>query len=419
MATVLIPQNSWQLRPLAEMLSYPRSGYSIICDDESAVGLELGLLKLSAVVDGRLNTRENKRVPASEHSKLKSPLRKGTILVSRSNTPDLVGAIAFVEQDHPNLFLPDLLWECSVKDESVFDARWLAYALDSPHYRVQIRARASGTSPSMKKLTKPALLSMQVYCPDFEEQRRIVAVLSTWDREIEEAERLLVLKEQRKRALMQQLLTGKRRFPEFTVRWRKFSLSDLFEPVYRTATSEVDAVLSISSRKGFERQEKKYSKVIAGKNLENYILLQRGEFAYNKGNSKTYPQGCIFRLDDYAEAAVPNVYFNFRIKDSAQTDSDFFRSYFEAGLLNMGLRGLINTGIRNNGLLNIYEPGFYALTVRCPDVTEQRRIAAVLNTCDAELRHLRDEVAALKQQKKGLMQKLLTGQVRVPNRLDN
>lgn len=266
----------------------------------------------------------------------------------------------------------------------------------------------------MPNLNTEILGQLPLRVPEGQEQRRIMAVLSTWDRGIEEAERLLAFKEQRKRALMQQLLTGKRRFPEFKGRWRKFSMSDLFEPVYRTATGEVDAVLSISSRKGFERQEKKYSKVIAGKNLENYILLQRGEFAYNKGNSKTYPQGCIFRLDDYAEAAVPNVYFNFRIKDPAATNSDFFRSYFEAGLLNMGLRGLINTGIRNNGLLNIYEPDFYALTVRCPDMTEQRRIAAVLNACDDELRHLRAQVAALKQQKKGLMQKLLTGQVRVP-----
>ena len=266
------------------------------------------------------------------------------------------------------------------------------------------------------RLPSDILASFPIPAPPLDEQRRIVAVLSTWDRGIGEAERLLVLKEQRKRALMQQLLTGKRRFPEFKGRWRKFSMSDLFEPVYRTATGAVEAVLSISSKKGFERQEKKYSKVIAGKNLENYVILQRGEFAYNKGNSKTYPQGCIFRLDDYAEAAVPNVYFNFRIKDLSQTDSDFFRSYFEAGLLNMGLRGLINTGIRNNGLLNIYEPDFYALTVKCPDVTEQRRIAAVLNTCDDELRHLRAQVAVLKQQKKGLMQKLLTGQVRVPTR---
>lgn len=292
------------------------------------------------------------------------------------------------------------------------DASYIGAFISLPQSHRWLVSNAVGQT--MPNLNTEILGQLPLRVPEGQEQRRIMAVLSTWDRGIEEAERLLAFKEQRKRALMQQLLTGKRRFPEFKGRWRKFSMSDLFEPVYRTATGEVDAVLSISSRKGFERQEKKYSKVIAGKNLENYILLQRGEFAYNKGNSKTYPQGCIFRLDDYAEAAVPNVYFNFRIKDPAATNSDFFRSYFEAGLLNMGLRGLINTGIRNNGLLNIYEPDFYALTVRCPDMTEQRRIAAVLNACDDELRHLRAQVAALKQQKKGLMQKLLTGQVRVP-----
>jgi type I restriction enzyme S subunit len=95
------------------------------------------------------------------------------------------------------------------------------------------------------------------------------------------------------------------------------------------------------------------------------------------------------------------------------------RYVFEAGLLNRSLCRVINTGVRNNGLLNLYERDFYAVKVAYPKIEEQQRIAAVLRTCDDELDHLTAQLDALKQQKKGLMQKLLTGEVRVPEAKEN
>lgn len=368
-------------------------------------------LRVANIFDGYIDTSDVLQMLFTDNEFERYRLEPGDILLNEGQSLELVGRCAMYNG------VPQ---ECCFQNTLV---RFRANASVDPPYMLNLfrHLQQSGKfeviasqTTSIAHLGVSRFAGMKVLVPSKSEQRAIDRVLALWDRAIKHAERLLVLHERRKRTLMQQLLTGKRRFREFTARWRTFCLSDLFEPVYRTATNNIDAVLSISSRKGFERQEKKFSKIIAGKNLENYVLLRRGEFAYNKGNSKTYPQGCVFRLDDYSEAAVPNVYFCFGIKNDSATDSDFFGFAFEAGLLNSGLRGLINTGVRNNGLLNIYEPDFYALTLRCPNIAEQRRIAAVLNTCDAELRHLRAQVDALKLQKKGLMQRLLTGEVRVP-----
>jgi type I restriction enzyme S subunit len=298
----------------------------------------------------------------------------------------------------------------TVRESERVDSTWLGYILAAPSTRVKISARATGTGAGMKNISKEALLRIEIDLPSFEAQKAMVRILSAWDPAIEQTERLIAAKRRCKQALMQQLLTGKRRY---NGSWRKMRLREVFEPVYRRVTPNVGAVLSISSRKGFERQEDKFSKVIAGKNLDNYVLLQKGEFAYNKGNSKTYPQGCVFRLDDHGEAAVPNVYFCFATRDDTQADSGFYSQYFQAGLLNEGLRGLINTGVRNNGLLNIYEDDFYELSILLPPIEEQRKIAGLLWCCDREIEAFCRKLDALKAQKKGLMRQLLAGEVQL------
>ena len=296
-------------------------------------------------------------------------------------------------------------------NKKILSPDFLSLHMNSPLGEAEINRLQVGAGKS--NLNTRHLESYRISLPPISEQVKIAAIMSSWDRATEQTELLIAAKRWRKQALMQQLLTGKRRFPRCNRKWREMRLRDVFEPVYRSVTPNVEAVLSISSRKGFERQEDKFSKVIAGKNLDNYVLLCKGEFAYNKGNSKTYPQGCVFRLDDYEEAAVPNVYFCFGIRDAAQADPEFYRQYFEAGLLNEGLRGLINTGVRNNGLLNVYEGNFYELCVMLPPIGEQRRISDLLSCCDREIGSLCQKLHALKEQKRGLMQQLLTGKVGV------
>ena len=188
--------------------------------------------------------------------------------------------------------------------------------------------------------------------------------------------------------------------------WQTLSLDKLVSPLKQKAGSKKYPVLSITAGLGFVSQADKFGKEIAGAQYVHYTVLSNGDFAYNKGNSKTYPQGCIYRLDNYDQAAVPNVFNSFRFA-SAEANIDFYKYLFEHGYLNRQLYRYINSGVRNDGLLNLYDDDFYSCEVPLPPLHEQRKIAEILGCCDEVIRLKKALIAEKKKQKKALMQKLL------------
>ena len=297
-------------------------------------------------------------------------------------------------------------------------SRYLYYYLT--FYYHKIRSFSQGSN--QLNLSSDLVGAFPVSIPSVTEQDKIVEILSTWDTAISQTRDLLAAKQRRKKALMQLLLTGKTRMPgfgkptqdktELAEGWKWLPLSEVFSRVTRTATEAPADVLSITATVGFVHQKDKFSKVIAGNNLKNYVLLKRGEFAYNKGNSKSYPQGCIYRLEEYQQAAVPNVYFCFTSKSDSAV-GDFYKYYFESGLLNGQLARVINTGVRNDGLLNLNPNDFFKVKILLPPKKEQIAIADILSTATNETIYQKDLLARLEQQKRGLMQKLLTGEIPV------
>ena len=171
-------------------------------------------------------------------------------------------------------------------------------------------------------------------------------------------------------------------------------------------------LLTISSASGFVRQEDKYSRYMAGESAKTYTLLKRGEFAYNKGNSLRYEFGCVYPLQGYDAALVPSIYVSFRLREGVSPT--YLQHVFAADYLKPQLRALVKTGVRNNGLLNIRPDEFMGTSVPLPPLAVQQRIAAVLDEARDEIRLLARKLEALREQKRGLMQKLLTGKWRVP-----
>ena len=184
------------------------------------------------------------------------------------------------------------------------------------------------------------------------------------------------------------------------------SLQSLVSKVSQSAGENKYPVLSITAGVGFVKQAEKFGKEIAGTQYVHYTVLKKGDFSYNKGNSKTSPQGCIYRQDDEEYAAVPNVFNSFHFT-SPDCDTTYYKYLFESGYLNRQLCRLINSGVRNDGLLNIYDEDFYGCTVPCPPLEEQKRIAEILECCDKVIRLKLELIEEKKKQKKSLMQKLL------------
>jgi len=297
------------------------------------------------------------------------------------------------------------------KEDSQINKIFLRLILSSDEINSQFTNQSNGSS--QKFISLGFIRNIRIPLPPFAEQKKIAEILSTWDKSIETTEKLIAAKQKLKKSLMQRLLTGSQRFPEFHGQeWKEVRLKDVFSEIRNINDGgDSHSVMTISARRGLISQQDKFNRVIAGDSLKKYTQLKRGDFAYNKGNSKTYEMGCIYQLESKESALVPFVYICF--SPSEKVFSGFYKHWFLAHHLDRQLKKIITSGARGDGLLNVNSEDFFKLKITLPPLEEQKKIAAVLNSCDAEINVLQTKLAALRQQKRGLMQKLLTGRVRV------
>lgn len=273
--------------------------------------------------------------------------------------------------------------------------------------------RELGNAGTQKNLNGGIIKGLDVPVPPYGEQRRIAQILATWDQAIATAERLLANSQRCTNDLMASMLSGHRRFPGFTDKWRYVDLDTVFERVKRKNSTQNTNVLTISGEHGLISQRDYFNKSVASANLSGYTLLHRYDFAYNKSYSAGYPMGAIKPLLAYDAGVVSSLYLCFKLRDDVDADFDFFRHYFEAGLLNQEIEGIAQEGARNHGLLNVSVTDFFKLQLHIPTALEQRRIAEVINVARVEEARLQAQVQALRQEKAALMSQLLTGQRRV------
>ena len=187
------------------------------------------------------------------------------------------------------------------------------------------------------------------------------------------------------------------------VEWDRYKLSDISDELTEKAGNNPYETLSISAGVGFVNQANKFGKELSGKQYEKYIVLHKGDFSYNKGNSKKYPQGCIYQLKDRDEAAVPNVFESFRLNKGI---NDYYEQLFVSGFLNRQLFAKINHGVRDDGLLNLKGEDFYSCYVPFPPLPEQQKIAEILSTQDKLIELQEKKIEQLKKLKKAYLQKM-------------
>ena len=255
--------------------------------------------------------------------------------------------------------------------------------------------------------------SMQLPIPPLEEQKKIAEILSTWDEAIEKQSKLIEKLELRKRGIMQRLLTGRTRLPGFTTPWQKMKLGEICKRVIRRNSENNTNVMTISAQQGFVSQTDFFNKSIASETLDNYYLIQRDEFCYNKSYSNGYPMGAIKRLKEIEKAVVTTLYICFSIINEQKLNIDFFEQFCENGGLNQRLMKVANEGGRAHGLLNVTSSDFFNLSFKLPDIKEQKAIANILIAINEEINIQHKKLETLRTQKRGLMQQLLTGKKRV------
>jgi len=361
----------------------------------------------------RADLNSASKIPESKANDLKKHrLMKGDLLFSRRGD---VARFALIDENSEGAICGTGCLKA--RPNKQHSPEFLAYFLQKSSVKKWLEQNAVGqTMPNMNTeiLSELPLISASSRA----EEEKIAQILSTWDKAITTTEKLIEAARQQKKALMQQLLTGKKRLlsddgVRFSGEWKRVKLSALFDRVTTKNAGQSTNVLTISGQHGLIRQEDFFKKTVASETLDNYFLLKKGQFAYNKSYSNGYPMGAIKRLNRYDYGVVTTLYICFEIADPSRADSDYFEHFYESGLLNNGLSKIAHEGGRAHGLMNVKTADFFSLKVAIPSLKEQKKIAAVLTAADREIEVLQQKLDFLKQEKKALMQQLLTGKRRV------
>jgi type I restriction enzyme S subunit len=245
---------------------------------------------------------------------------------------------------------------------------------------------------------------MHVPCPPLPEQRKIANILTTWDEALTQLDALIEAQERRKKALMQQLLTGKKRLPGFRSKWKKVALGEVAENVAdqnmgRMGTSSLYGVTKADGVVPMRDHVK-------GESFDRCKTVETDWFAYNPMRINI---GSIARWQGQETVMVSGDYVVFRCHPDR-----LLPAYLDQLRQSWMWQSFVTRGGNGSVRIRIYFSDLAEFPFPCPPIEEQRQIAALLDTADQQLALLRTQRTALDQQKRGLMQRLLTGKLRVP-----
>lgn len=282
------------------------------------------------------------------------------------------------------------------------------------------------TSATINQITSKDLDLLQIPFPKIQEQEKIAEILSAWDVGIETLEKLIEQKEILHKALMKNLLMGKKRLSEFCknieykrtkfgpipVDWQLKPLKLLFDKRMQKYSGNTEHnIFTNSATKGVVLQNEYFDRsIVTEENASNYYIVGENDFMYNPRISQSAPAGPINRNKLGITGIASPLYTIFKAKHD--TIVDFYEQYFSSNLWNNSMFMVANQGARHDRL-NITNNDFMNMPLPYPPLKEQKKIANVLIESYKEIQILNSKLEKLKEQKKGLMQKLLTGQIRV------
>ena len=193
----------WEQRKLGEVVRNLSTGKSVNSLDEQGSEGEICVLKTSCVSANSFDPTERKQVVESERDLARCPVEKGTLVVSRMNTPDLVGSCGYCAADMGNLFLPDRLWKVSFEDSA--SPYFIYTVLASFACQERLKAAATGTSGSMKNVSQSSLLDLDLSVPLLEEQQRVGVFFAKLDSLIALHQRELEILKNLKKAMLEKM----------------------------------------------------------------------------------------------------------------------------------------------------------------------------------------------------------------------
>jgi type I restriction enzyme S subunit len=251
-------------------------------------------------------------------------------------------------------------------------------------------------------LNKKDFSALKIVLPPLPEQHRIAAILGTWDRAIATVQQLLAAQQKRKRGLMQELLSG------IYHRVKKVDIGSVAtEVTVRNVDNAEYPVLSCSKHVGFVSSLEYFKKQVYSDDRSNYKVIRKGQFGFPANHIE---EGSIDLLRIHDIGVVSPIYVIFEF-DGESVNSEFMRYLFKTERYRHIFSTSTNASVDRRGSLRWKD--FQTIAVPLPHKQEQDRIANVFQRLDALIESQEALLTRLTAQKRGLMQQLLTGRVRV------
>ena len=402
----------WDVTSLSDAFQNLEAGVSVNSDERQ--NADFFVLKTSAISDGLINIDEAKPVVKKEYARLKCPVKKGSIIISRMNTPQLVGACGYVAEDAKGYFLPDRLWQVVNSKPEKYDFRWLNYLLNQYRYKNAIHAVATGTSNSMKNISKERLLEIRIPRPSIEEQKFIVEAISDIETLIYDLEKLIKKKRNIFTGTMQSLLSGKIRISDSL--WEKYVIGDI---------GDFYSGLTGKSKDDFGKGNARYitflnvlnNTVIDTSKLESVQVNEdeyqnevlKGDLFFNTSSETPEEVGmCVVLMDSIRNTYLNSFCFGFRLK-TKKVHALFFSYYFNSQEGRKIMRVLAQGATR----FNLSKDYFSQTEIELPPYEDQVEIAQTLADMEGDILSLEKKCLKYKAMKQGMMEELLTGKVRL------
>lgn len=336
-------------------------------------------------------------------SNSKSILKSGDVLVVRSGAP---GTACVVPPEFEGSNCIDIVFARPKRD--LVEPDYLCALTNSSAGRKHILEHQGGLA--LKHFNVGAYKRMQVILPPLQEQRKIAAILRTWDEAIEKVHKLRRINIARRQWLRTEVLSGRRRLPGYSGAWRVLHLNEVLRE-HRLKCTGDEPVFSVSVHKGLVNQIEHLGRSFAAQKTTHYNRVLPGDIVYTKSPTGNFPLGIIKQNKTSKEVIVSPLYGVFT--PSTPELGLILDTYFESPVATTNyLRPLVQKGAKNT--IAITNSRFLQGQVNVPlDPAEQAAIAALLEAQQTEFDALEREIEALYKQKRGLMEKLLTGEWRV------
>lgn len=384
MVLIVNPTN-WEKRKLEEVIDLI-SGQHIDARDYNTEGIGMPYLT------GPADFPEGEIFPTKYTEKPKAVCQKGDILITVKGSG--VGKTVISDGEY---CISRQLMAIRTKEE----LRNIIY------YNLKSREKLynSDSVGLIPGISRKDILHASFYLPiDPNEIKKVGEILTLWDRAIELKEKLLDQKKDQKNALMKRLLTGEVRIPEFKQEWKSVRLGEVLKERKETGFNHLE-LLAITSKKGVVRRSEVEIKDTSSKDKSKYKRILPSDIGYN---TMRMWQG-VSGVSKYEGIVSPA----YTILTPTSTVDSYFMGYLfklpkVVNLFRRYSQGLVND------TLNLKYENFKLIKVTIPqEIKEQTAIAEILSCSDQEIEVLQKEVSLLEQQKRGLMQLLLTGEVRV------